>query len=352
MIVEKFISWLALLSGLTISAVAIYYSVSGLVNIFAAAVVPIVVMGIVLEISKLVATVWLKRYWRIAPWSIKSYLITAVLALMLITSIGIYGYLARAHLDQKLPANDISDKVELIDSKISDKMVELEESKKSLTQLNAAVDETMNRSTSDTGAFRSIKVRQAQQVERDQIRSNIDRLQLSIDKLKEDKAPLQQQIRKSEVEFGPITYIAALIYNDSTNENNLESAVRYVIILIVLVFDPLAVTLLLASQYSFKYIEEEYAPRMPIKAPQTPVVEDEVKTDTNTSLHEFEDEIDDIEDAHNMIEWDTNVPESEDEYNEREAKTRWKASNRSDTIKHQEKLHSLGLIDQLPWEKS
>ena len=94
---NSFIAWLTLLTALTISGVAIYYSVSGLAAIFSAAVIPIIIMGGVLEVSKLVTAVWLHRFWGIATWWLKTYLSIAVLVLMLITSIGIFGFLSKAH---------------------------------------------------------------------------------------------------------------------------------------------------------------------------------------------------------------------------------------------------------------
>ena len=97
---DKILAWLTLYSGLAISAVAIYYSVAGLVAIFAAAAIPIIIMGVVLEVSKLVATVWLKMNWKRAPFLIKSYLFLAIVVLMFITSMGIFGFLSKAHIEQ------------------------------------------------------------------------------------------------------------------------------------------------------------------------------------------------------------------------------------------------------------
>lgn len=339
MIVEKVISWITLISGLSISLVAIFYSVSGLISIFPTAIVPITIMGIVLEVGKLVATVWLKRYWSISPTSIKSYLVTAIMILMLITSLGIFGYLSRTHLDQSIPTSDISDKLEIIDSKIQTKQSDLESEKRSLLQLNTAVDQVLERTTTDKGVSKSIKIRQSQQAERDSIKIEIEKLQNDISILKEERAPYAQQLKKSQVEFGPITYIAALIYDNPQDENNLEKAVRCVIILLVIVFDPLAVTLLLASQHSFKWIS--------------------TKTDA-TRYHELNDKLNDEHDEGELhkvtpeVENTTEIEENEGpilgQYNEKTAKSNWKAENQNDTLKRQEKLHSLGLIDNLPWE--
>ena len=97
---------LTLLVALTISGVAIYYSVAGLVAIFAAASIPIIIMGGALEVGKLVAAVWLHRYWSRAAWWLRLYLSVAVLVLMFITSMGIFGFLSKAHIEQTAAANE------------------------------------------------------------------------------------------------------------------------------------------------------------------------------------------------------------------------------------------------------
>ena len=112
------LGWLLLLTGLTISAVAIYYSVVGLAAIFSAAVIPIIIMGSALEIAKLVCASWLKANWERAPRFMKYYMIIAVTVLMVITSMGIFGFLSKAHLDQAVPAGDISAQVQIFDDKI------------------------------------------------------------------------------------------------------------------------------------------------------------------------------------------------------------------------------------------
>jgi hypothetical protein len=254
---DKLIAWLTLLSGLVISAVAVYYSVAGLVSIFAAAAIPIIIMGTALELSKLVATVWLKWNWTRAPKAIKAYLITAIIILMLITSMGIFGYLSKAHLDQAVPTGDVADKVALIDEKIKTERENIDASRRALKQMDEAVDQTMARSDSERAAERAVQIRRNQQAERGRLQKDIATAQSNITKLNEERAPIAKELRKVEAEVGPIKYIAALIYGDSPDQNLLEAAVRWVIIIIVFVFDPLAVILLLASQYSFQWFREE-----------------------------------------------------------------------------------------------
>ena len=248
---DKIIAWMALLSGLSISAVAIYYSVAGLVSIFAAAAIPIIVMGVVLEVGKLVATVWLKQNWMVAPKFLKGYLLVAIAVLMLITSMGIFGYLSKAHLDQAVPTGDVADKVALIDEKIKTERDNIEAARNALNQMNAQVDQRLSRSDDEKGAERAVQIRRQQAGERNRLQKDIADAQSRIAKLNEERAPIAKELRKVEAEVGPIKYIAALIYGDNPDGDLLERAVRWVIIIIVLVFDPLAVILLLASQYSF-----------------------------------------------------------------------------------------------------
>ena len=254
---DKLIAWLTLASGLSISAVAVWYSVAGLVAIFAAAAVPIIIMGVALEVSKLVATIWLKMNWSIAPKLIRTYLIVAITILMLITSMGIFGFLSKAHLDQAVPTGDVVDQVSLLDEKIKTQRENIDASRKALKQMDEAVDQVMARSTDEKGADKAASLRRSQQRERNQLQNDIAKAQNSIAKLNEERAPIAKDLRKIEAEVGPIKYIAALLYGDDPDQNLLEKAVRWVIIIIVIVFDPLAVILLLASQYSFQWFRKQ-----------------------------------------------------------------------------------------------
>lgn len=253
---EKLIAYLALLSGLVISGVAVYYSVVGLTSIFSAAVVPIIIMGVALEVSKLVATVWLKQNWEIAPWSIRSYLITSIIILMLITSMGIFGFLSKAHLDQSVPTGDVAAKVALIDEKIKTEKENIDAARKAIAQMDAQVNERLSRSTDDRGAERAIQIRRQQAKERTQLQNDIATAQNNISRLNEERAPVASELRKVEAEVGPIKYIASFFYGE-TDQTILEKAVTWVIIILIVVFDPLAVILLLASQISFNNIREK-----------------------------------------------------------------------------------------------
>ena len=252
---EKFIAYLTLLSGLSISAVAVYYSVVGLTAIFAAAVIPIIIMGTTLEISKLVATVWLKQNWKTAPLLIKTYLASAIVVLMVITSMGIFGFLSKAHSDQNLVSGDVLSKIAVYDEKIKTSKENIDANRKALKQLDEAVDQVMARSDSEKGADKAVAIRKTQSKERTRLQSEITTEQEKITQLNEERAPIAAEVRKVEAEVGPIKYIAAFFYG-STDETILEKAVTWVIITLIVVFDPLAVILLLASQMSFQEFRE------------------------------------------------------------------------------------------------
>ena len=238
---------------LLISSVAAFYSIAGLTAIFAAAFWPIVIMGGVLELGKIITTVWLHKYWDRVAVQFKLYLVPAIAILMLITSMGIFGFLSKAHLDQAVPAGDISSQVQIFDDKIRTERDNIEAARKALKQMDAQVDEKLSRTTDDRGAERAVQIRRAQSKERNNLQNEISSAQKKISSLQEQRAPVASQARKVEAEVGPIKYIAALIYGDNPDANLLEKAVRWVIILIVLVFDPLALVLILAADQTFEW---------------------------------------------------------------------------------------------------
>ena len=244
-------AYLTLISGLLISAVAIFYSVAGLIAIFSAAVWPIIIMGVSLEVAKLVATVWVKQNWTIAPRLLKGYLLIAITILMVITSLGIFGFLSKAHSDQSLVSGDVQSRISIYDEKIKTAKDNIDANRKALKQMDEAVDQVMGRSSDEKGADKAVALRRGQQKERARLQSEIQAEQKIISQLSEERAPIAAEVRKVESEVGPIKYIAAFIYGDNPDANVLEKAVTWVIILIVIVFDPLAIMLLLASQYSF-----------------------------------------------------------------------------------------------------
>jgi hypothetical protein len=242
-----------LATALLLSLVAAYYSIMGLTAIFAAATIPVIIMGVSLELGKIVATVWLHNNWSRASWLFKTYLIPAVIFLMLLTSMGIYGFLSKAHSDQSLVSGDVTAKIAIYDEKIKIERENIDVNRRALKQMDEAVDQIMGRSTSETGADRSVAVRRSQQKERGRLLAEITESQKKITALNQERAPVAAEVRKVEAEVGPIKYIAALLYGDNPDANVLERAVRFVIIMIVLVFDPLALCLILAANKQFEW---------------------------------------------------------------------------------------------------
>jgi hypothetical protein len=411
------LAFLTLLTGLAISAVAIYYSVLGLASIFAAAVIPIVVMGSILEFSKLVAAWWLKANWQRAPLLLKSYLLIAVIVLMLITSMGIFGFLSRAHSDQTLVSGDVSSQIELYDEQIKNERENIDNARTLIKQLDDAVigiqsgegRELRNRDGTvrvENPAERALAVRRSQSRDRANLSAQIEASQKAIQEIQQKRAPIAADLRKVEAEVGPIKYIAKLIYGDSTDNNLLEKAVTWVIILIVLVFDPLAVLLLLASQMSFQWYRqdkekeklaekesddqgeqdvEEFFQRGKLVArgldadeearradeanaliaeikPETPevILPEEKPVEPEKSILEQHPYLNKgfshFENLQPMVAVSEVVEEIEEDDSdddlspiEKRAITRWKAEHPTSSIKLQRKLLEKGAITQLPW---
>ena len=280
---------------LSLSALAAYYAVMGLVAIFAAAVVPIALMGSLLEASKLVVASWLYRNWKEIPALMKSYFVGALVVLMLLTSMGIFGFLSKAHLDQAIPTGDVQSKLALLDEKIKTEKENINANRKELTQLDAQVDQTIARTDDAKGTDRAIAIRRGQQKDRVRILNEIGAAQTKIAKYNEERAPIASEVRKVEAEVGPIKYIAALIYGDeSANDvTMLEKAVRIVTILIVIVFDPLAVLLLIAANWNLKHTGgrrwNEFFQKTPVEdfPEKTKEVEVEADIPTNTSVFDY-----------------------------------------------------------------
>jgi DNA-directed RNA polymerase subunit H (RpoH/RPB5) len=347
-----FIAFLTLLSALSISGVAIFYSVIGLATIFPGAFWPVVIMGSVLEIGKLVTASWLYRNWKMTKWLLRTYLTIAVVILSLITSMGIFGFLSKAHLEQNLAEDTVTQRIEIITNKIASENTYIQRQKDIITR----AENTLGRVTqSNTGALdieiQSLKdaedkfktllkvetdtvkdlndrlktldrdvsdvltsnksffneekaaadLKASQKSERDQIANNIADAQARIQILKDDYArstadiqkridglrqsnvtdnsgvnkeiekaeanilaaqnridvlilerePLQSDMLKLEAEVGPVKYIAALAVDFGwTDSVNTSEAVRWVILIIIVVFDPLAVLLLIAANQS------------------------------------------------------------------------------------------------------
>jgi hypothetical protein len=273
---------LALIAGLLLSGTAAYYSIIGLLAIFPGAVLPITLMGGSLEFAKLVAASWLYRNWSIAPKVIKGYFVFAILILMFITSLGTFGYLSKVHLETSNSVADNSVEITRITAEIESERNSIQNSQGSLNLMNKLVSEN-----SDPDKANRIRVRQA--AERSELNQAIQKSSNRIIELNKQLAPLQKTNLKAEAEIGPLKYVAELIYGKEA-QDHFGSAVRFVIILIVLVFDPLAVLLLIAANISYSNRPVEPEPTLRQKKPKQKVdkqVKDEYNKGIKGSIYNF-----------------------------------------------------------------
>ena len=243
---------ITLLTALGISAVAGYYSIVGLMAIFSASAMSIAIMGVVLEIGKLITASWLYQNWKRVPFLLKSYLTLAVVVLMFITSMGIFGYLSKAHIDQGKGVAEIYLKVERVDNRIETERNTIARYEKQLTNLDTALNRYL-----DLGAVsKGLAKREEQEPERKELVRLINDSQKRIDDFLTERSEYQLQINSFEVEIGPIKYISALIYGDEALDY-IDTAVRAVILTLVFVFDPLAVLLLISANMSMQDYNEQ-----------------------------------------------------------------------------------------------
>ena len=314
-----FIAILTLLSALSISGVAIFYSVIGLATIFPGAFWPVIIMGSVLEVGKLITASWLYRQWKFTPFLLKTYLTTAVIVLSLITSMGIFGFLSKAHLEQNLAGDTLVQRVGIINDKIESQTVYIERQKAVITRSEKAIERTGQDFTQDIkvqeniinsayerlqvldndvkaytdqgkGFFKGdnikkgVELRKQQKPERDKLQAEIEEAKIKIEKYRSEgrvtsdsnkttikeaedniinaqnkiddliieRQPLEKKLINLEAEIGPVKYIAALAVDwGITDKVDTSEAVRWVILIIICVFDPLAVLLLIAANQSF-----------------------------------------------------------------------------------------------------
>ncbi len=243
---------ITLLTALGISAVAAFYSIVGLMAIFSASAWSIAVMGVVLEVGKLITASWLYQNWKKVPFLLKTYLTIAVVILMFITSMGIFGYLSKAHIDQGTGTTELYVKVERIDNRIESERKTIQRAETQLNALDTALDKYL-----ELGAVtKGLNKRQEQEPERASLMSQVNEAQNRIDILLDTKSEYQLEINNFEVEVGPLKYISALIYGDEALDY-LDTSVRGVILILVFVFDPLAVLLIIAANISITEVQEK-----------------------------------------------------------------------------------------------
>ena len=247
-----FFGLLTLLVALAISTVAAFYSIVGLMAIFAGATTAIAIMGVVLEIGKLICASWTFQNWKTSPFTIRSYFIVAVVVLMLITSLGIFGFLSRAHITQSSPTALLVERIERINLKVNQRQTQVSRYQGRLDTLDQALQRYI-----ELGAIsKGLSKIGAMDNETNLLKTKISTLETEIDGLTDKKYGLKTELNLAEVEVGPIRYVASMIYDD-VSESQLEEAVRWIIILLIFVFDPLAVVLVIAANISLRDYRRE-----------------------------------------------------------------------------------------------
>ena len=242
-----FLAVITLFIALSISAVAAYYSIVGLMAIFSAAAFSIAVMGVVLEIGKLVTASWLYQNWKTVPKVLKYYLTSAVVILMFITSMGIFGYLSKSHIDAGTNTSQITVKLDRVNSRIASEQKTIDRAERQLENLDKALERYVELGAVSKGLDR----RESQEEERLKLTNMVNKSQEKIDGYLDEKSEYQLEIKNFEVEVGPLKYISALLYGDDAL-TFLENAVRWVILILVFVFDPLAVLLVVAANITIR----------------------------------------------------------------------------------------------------
>src|SRR5210317_315115 len=245
-----FLTLITFLSAISISVIAAGYSIIGLAAIFAGATVPIIAMGSALEVGKLVAASWLYQNWNnsLVPRLLKTYLFGAIVILVFITSMGIFGFLSKAHLDQVQPGSNNTLQIGLLDNQINQQQKIIDRSQNTLNQLDAALDKYIDMEY----VTRGLKEREKQKEERIELNLAIKNASTEIAKLENEKFSYQKDQLKLEADVGPLKYIAELIYGEEEARTHFDEAVRLVIIILIFVFDPLAVLLLIAANISLR----------------------------------------------------------------------------------------------------
>ena len=276
--------FLVLAVALAISGIAAWYSIVGLAAIFSGAQLPVIIMGGVLEVGKLVTASWLYQNWKKVPFLLKSYLTIAVVVLMLITSMGIYGFLSKAHLEQTINVQGATSlRIETLERQIGVYGAQIKDAEAVLSILDADV-KTLQEYDRIRGPEGAIAVRQSQKEERDTLNSSIMAAQRQIQTLQEELTPLRVEKLGQEAELGPLKYISELFY-ESSSPALLDRAVRGVIITIIFVFDPLAVLLLIAANMTLNEERKKLTTKKVISFTdmETPPTEEEIEANIDNA---------------------------------------------------------------------
>jgi len=242
--------YLAILAALLLSSIAAWFSILGLTAIFPASYWSIVTMASALEIAKIISVVWLHQHWEKLTMLIKTYLSVAILVLMLITSIGVFGFLSRSHIETQLKLDTgIGQQIAILDQKYDTVYAQLNIINDDIKTYDEEYQKLLNVSKRNSEVRRAI---QEKKKGRDDKVAKREEVLKKLSEVEQERIKLKGQFKLEEVELGPIKYITKL-FNDKANADTMEQVVTYLIILIVLVFDPLAVMLLLSVSNVIKY---------------------------------------------------------------------------------------------------
>ena len=239
--------YITLLTGLALSTVAAWFAIEGIMAIFAGLPMYAMIMGIVVEAGKIVGITWIYRHWS-EKTKLKFVMIPVVVVAMLLTSMGIFGLLSKAHLEQTAPVSNNTAQIERLDQRIARERIEIADAELIINQLDATVQVLVDARKISHPTEGSRVVRINQQPQRDQLKSIIDQSFDSIDEYEDTKLALNQELNDLELEVGPVKYIAAIIYEEP--QDSIDEAVRIVIIAFIFVFDPMAILLLMAGNYT------------------------------------------------------------------------------------------------------
>jgi len=267
---------LTLLSALSLATVAGWFSIIGITTIYAGAPLHALIMGVVLECSKLITTSWLYRNWEHSSLKLKLPLVIFTLTLMLTTSIGVFGFLSKSHLEQNAGTIDNGGKIQRLDQQISREKSIISDNDKVILQLDATINSFIGKDRAD----RALAVRRSQAAQRKELRNSIDAAQKKIDEYSDEKLKLESEVRKLELEVGPIRYIAELIHsNEEDSSKKIESAVKIFTLIVVLTLDPLAVILLVAANQTLVSVTKKTEKKDEISVdpePTAPVAKKEI----------------------------------------------------------------------------
>lgn len=238
---------ITLLTGIALSVVAAWFAIEGIMAIFAGLAIHAMIMGIVVEAGKVVGITWIYRNWN-QRTKLKYIMVPVAVVAMLLTSMGIFGLLSKAHLEQTAPVSNNTVVIERLDQRIQREKTEIADAEAIIAQLDETVNTLIEYDKISHPTKGAIAVRASQQEQRDQLKQIIDSSFDDIDKFEDQKLELNQELNALALEVGPIKYIAAIVYEDP--KSNLEEAVRWVIIAFIFVFDPMAIMLIMAGNYT------------------------------------------------------------------------------------------------------